>query len=221
MKKHLSYYFTCFLMLIYGCVWAQNQKEISGTVVDEEGMPIPQVNVIVEGSDAGTYTDFDGKYDIEVEEGAVLIFSVVCFQEQNITVGDEEIINVELISGDLLDEVVVVGYGTQKKSEVTGAISQIKGSDIQGKITSSFESQLAGRAAGVDISSSGIIGEAPTVNIRGIASINSGTQPLYIVDGVPYNTTPGGNDVDVNPLADLNPNDIESFEVLKDGAASA
>ncbi len=221
MKRYLGYFLACFLMLMHGSIWAQNQKEISGTVSDEDGMPVPQVNVIIEGTDAGTYTDFDGKYELEVEEGDVLRYSAIGFQDQTITVADENVIDIVLVSGDLLDEVVVVGYGTQKKSEVTGAISQIKGSDIQGKITSSFESQLAGRAAGVDISSSGIIGEAPTVNIRGIASINSGTQPLYIVDGVPYNTTPGGNDVDVNPLADLNPNDIESFEVLKDGAASA
>lgn len=221
MKGKPHYFVTCILLLVFGCVWAQDQKEISGTVSDEDGMPIPQVNVIVEDSDSGTYTDFDGNYEIQVESGKVLRFSAVGFEDQTATVGDESVIDIVMRSGNLLDEVVVVGYGTQKKSEVTGAISQIKGSDIQGKISSSFESQLAGRAAGVEISSSAVIGEAPKVNIRGIASINSGTQPLYIVDGVPYNSAPGGANVDVNPLADLNPNDIESFEILKDGAASA
>lgn len=221
MKKNLRYLMTWTSMLIMGCVWAQDQKEISGTVSDEDGMPIPEVNIVVEGTDSGTYTDFDGEYQLMVEEGKVLRFSAVGFEDETRTVGSETTIDVELTTGNVLDEVVVIGYGSQRKSEVTGAISQIKGSDIQGKISPSFESQLAGRAAGVDVSSSGIIGEAPKVKIRGIASINSGTQPLYIVDGVPYNTTPGGSSVDVNPLADLNPNDIESFEILKDGAASA
>src|SRR5699024_524219 len=110
-------------------------------------------------------------------------------------------------------------YGTQRKSEVTGAISSVKGEDMEDIIAPSFEGKLAGRSSGVQVASTGVIGEAPSINIRGVASINSGTQPLYVVDGVPYNSEGSGGNMDTNPLADLNPNDIESFEILKDGAA--
>lgn len=122
-----------------------------------------------------------------------------------------------------IEEVVLVGYGVQKKSEVTGAITQVKGSDIANLNTPSFESQLAGRSAGVQIiQNSGIIGASPVVNIRGINSISSGTQPLYVVDGMPiYSGDSEGGYALTNSLGDINPNDIESMEVLKDGAATA
>src|SRR5690625_2482656 len=100
MKRYLGYFLACFLMLMHGSIWAQNQKEISGTVSDEDGMPVPQVNVIIEGTDAGTYTDFDGKYELEVEEGDVLRYSAIGFQDQTITVADENVIDIVLVSGD-------------------------------------------------------------------------------------------------------------------------
>lgn len=121
-----------------------------------------------------------------------------------------------------IDEVVVVGYGTQKKSEVTSSISKISGNSIQNLVTPSFEGQLAGRAAGVQITTqTGILGAAPRVIIRGISSINSGTQPLYVIDGMPVYSGDVGGYADANGLGGVNPNDIESFEVLKDGAATA
>lgn len=121
-----------------------------------------------------------------------------------------------------IEEVVVVGYGTQKKSEVTGAISQIKGEAIKGLVTQSFDQQLAGRAAGVQVTqNSGLIGSAPRFRIRGVNSINSSTSPLIVVDGIPVITGDVGGYATNNALADINPNDIESYEVLKDGAASA
>lgn len=121
-----------------------------------------------------------------------------------------------------IDEVVVVGYGTQKKSEVTGAISQIKGDNIKGLVTASFDQQLAGRAAGVQVTqNSGLIGDAPRFRIRGVNSINSSTYPLIVVDGLPINTGDLGGYAANNALADINPNDIETYEVLKDGAATA
>ena len=122
-----------------------------------------------------------------------------------------------------IDEVVVVGYGSQKKSDVTSSVSIVKGSDIANLNTPTFEAQLAGRSSGVQVvSSSGDIGRAPTVRIRGVNSITSGTAPLYVVDGVPiFAGDTGGGNTYTNALADINPSDIESMTVLKDGAATA
>lgn len=121
-----------------------------------------------------------------------------------------------------IEEVVVVGYGTQKKSEVTAAMSQVKAEDMAGLVTASFESQLAGRAAGVNVTtSSGMVGTPPAINIRGINSINSGTYPLVVVDGMPIFTGDTGGYAPSNALGDINPSDIESIEILKDGAAAA
>ncbi|AZA77504.1 TonB-dependent receptor [Chryseobacterium sp. G0186] len=128
----------------------------------------------------------------------------------------------DTVSTKEIDEVLVVGYGTQKKKEVTGAVTSIKAADVASIAAPSFEQQLAGKAAGVQITSTtGILGEAPRVRIRGIASITSGTSPLYIVDGIPIFSGDVGGQTATNGLGDINPNDIESFEVLKDGAATA
>lgn len=128
----------------------------------------------------------------------------------------------DTVSTKEIDEVVVVGYGTQKKKEVTGAVTSIKAADVSNIAAPSFEQQLAGKAAGVQITSAtGILGEPPRVRIRGIASITSGTSPLYIVDGVPIFSGDVGGQTSTNGLGDINPNDIESFEVLKDGASTA
>ncbi len=222
MKTKLKYFLTFVFALAVPLVFAQAQTmQISGTVSDENGVPVPGVNITVVGTSTGTSTDFDGNYSIAAEQGQVLTFSSIGFQDQSVTVGSSSTINVTLEEGTALDEVVVVGYGTQRKSEVTGAISSVKAQDIQDLVSTSFEGQLAGRSSGVQVSSSGLIGEAPKINIRGVASISSGTDPLYVVDGIPYSTSASGSNVDINPLADLNPNDIESFEILKDGAASA
>ena len=122
-----------------------------------------------------------------------------------------------------IDEVIVVGYGTQKKSEVTASISQVKGSEIANLNTPTFEAQLAGRASGVQVTSnSGIIGDAPRIRVRGVNTISSGASPLYVVDGIPiFSGDTGGGYTGANALADINPNDIESMEILKDGAATA
>ncbi|MCS4301432.1 SusC/RagA family TonB-linked outer membrane protein [Chryseobacterium sp. BIGb0232] len=128
----------------------------------------------------------------------------------------------DTISTKEIDEVLVVGYGTQKKKEITGAVTSIKAADVATIAAPSFEQQLAGKAAGVQITSTtGVLGEAPRVRIRGVASINSGTSPLYIVDGIPIFSGDIGGQTSTNGLGDINPNDIESFEVLKDGASTA
>lgn len=122
-----------------------------------------------------------------------------------------------------IDEVIVVGYGVQKKSEVTAAISQVKGSEIANLNTPTFEAQLAGRASGVQVTTnSGILGDAPRIRIRGVNTISSGASPLYVVDGIPiFSGDTGGGYTGSNALSDINPNDIESMEILKDGAATA
>ncbi|WP_347220058.1 SusC/RagA family TonB-linked outer membrane protein [Chryseobacterium sp.] len=128
----------------------------------------------------------------------------------------------DTVSTKEIDEVLVVGYGTQKKKEITGSVSSIKAADVATIAAPSFEQQLAGKAAGVQITSTtGVLGEAPRVRIRGVASINSGTSPLYIVDGIPIFSGDIGGQTSTNGLGDINPNDIESFEVLKDGASTA
>ncbi|WP_163514066.1 SusC/RagA family TonB-linked outer membrane protein [Gelidibacter japonicus] len=222
MKTKFSLILTLCLVLVAQITFAQ-QKSISGTVSDESGLPLPGVNILVKGTSTGTQTDFDGKYSINAKAGDILSFTYVGLKTQEVTVGAANTVNVTLMEdASVLDEVIVVGYGVQKKSEVTGAISSVSGADLQGLVTPSFESQLAGRAPGVQVTSNnGIIGEAPRVRIRGIASIGSGTFPLIVVDGMPIYSGDIGGYASTNGLADINPNDIESYEILKDGAATA
>ena len=211
------------LLLVFGLNVATAQtKVISGKVSDASGA-LPGVSVVVKGTTKGTQTDFDGKYSLSANVGDVLVFSFVGMEPSSKTVGAANIIDVKMAEGALaLEEVVVVGYGTQKKREVTGSISQVKGSDVASLAAPSFESQLAGRAAGVQITAqTGVLGEAPRIRIRGIGSISSGTYPLIVVDGVPIFTGDMGGYASANALGDINPSDIESMEILKDGSATA
>ena len=198
------------------------EKTVSGVVSDATG-PIPGANVIIKGTSNGVQTDFDGKYSIKAKTGDVLVFSFIGMSNSSVTVGGSNTVNVKMTSDSQnLEEVVVVGYGTQKKRDVTGSISQIKGDAIANLATPSFESQLAGRAAGVQVTTnSGVLGQAPRIRIRGIGSITSGSYPLVVVDGVPIFTGDVGGYASTNALGDINPADIESTEVLKDGSATA
>lgn len=222
MKTRIRVFFTLFLVCIVQMTFAQ-QKLISGTVSDESGMPLAGVNILLKGTSTGTQTDFDGLFSINAKPGDVLSFTYVGLKNLDITVGASNTLNVVLQEdASALDEIVVIGYGTQKRKEVTGAITSISGSELSGLVTPSFEGQLAGRATGVQITTAnGILGEAPRIRIRGISSINSGTYPLVVVDGMPMFTGDTGGVASTNGLGDINPNDIESFEILKDGAATA
>ena len=220
MRLKIKWIYTLALAMLMQFSFAQ-EKTVSGVVSDASG-PIPGANVVVKGTKNGVQTDFDGKYAIKAKVGDVLVITFVGMQDATAKVGASNTINVKLQGGNTLDEVVVVGYGTQKKREITGSISQIKGESIKGLVTQSFDQQLAGRAAGVQITqNSGLIGSTPRIRIRGINSINSSTYPLIVVDGLPVQTGDLGGYAANNALADINPNDIESFEILKDGAASA
>ncbi|CAM3607981.1 SusC/RagA family TonB-linked outer membrane protein [Flavobacterium chungbukense] len=221
MKLKLKWISTLLVALSMQFSFAQ-ERTVTGKVSDKTGV-IPGVNVLVKGSKTSTQTDFDGSYSIKAKTGDVLIFSYVGMNNKNVTVGTSNTISVELESeAQLMNEVVVVGYGVQKRKEVTGSISKIAGKDISNLVTPSFEGVLAGRATGVQVlTNTGLLGAAPKIRIRGIGSISGSTEPLIVVDGVPIYSGDIGGVSATNGLADINPEDIESFDVLKDGAATA
>lgn len=223
MKNKLRFILTLFVALLVQVSLAQ-EKTVTGLVTDAQGIPLPGVNVSVKNADnRGVMTDFDGLYSITASSNEVLVFSYMGLQTEERAVGTATEINVSMVEdAEALEEIVVVGYGTQRKREVTGSISQVRGDDIANLVTPSFEGQLAGRAAGVQVTTqSGIIGESPRFRIRGIASISSGTYPLVVVDGIPIYTGDLGGYASNNALGDINPADIASIEILKDGSATA
>lgn len=201
------------------------QIEITGTVTDENGVPVPGVNITVVGTTKGTSTDFDGNYRIEVNQGDQLSFSAIGFQDQVKEVGGASIIDVIMKQGSALDEVIVVGFGTQKRGSITSAVTQISGESVEDLSIISADEMIQGRAAGVELSSSGgVPGSGVSVNIRGTSSISGDNSPLYVVDGIPapsgsFGLETGGGTT--NPLSYLNPDDIESMSILKDAAATA
>ena len=198
------------------------QQTISGTVVDEMGTPLPGATVLEKGTTNGTTTDFDGNFNIELSNtNAILQVSYLGYTTQEVTLNGRTIVNVQLEpDATQLEDVVVVGYGTQRRSDVTGAIASVKSEDFnQGVVTNPGE-LLQGKLAGVNIAAnSGEPGAAQNVIIRGVGSLRSGTQPLYVVDGFLLDNTNTG--FDTNPLNFLNPSDIASIDVLKDASATA
>lgn len=236
--KHL---YLLWLFLCVGLLWCNStmaQKAvISGTVTDENKEPLPGVTVKVEnpsvGALTGSTTDLDGNYSIgSLDKGSyVVTYSFVGFQSvvQNISLvqGESRTINISLAEDNkILNEVVVVGYGVQRKRDLVGSISKVESKDITPVVGASFETALQGKAAGVTITqNSGAAGSGSVVRIRGISSISSGGDPLYVVDGIPitqdYFLGKENYGANNNPLNSLNPGDIESVEVLKDAAAAA
>ncbi len=223
--KKVVVLFLCFFLMGIFVVEAQ-MRTITGKVVSsEDNSPIPGASVAVKGTTIGTVTDLNGNYSLQVPQMTrSLVFSFVGFRTQEANIEDKTVVDVVLpIDIFSVEEVVVVGYGVQKKKDVTSSISQVKGSDIAEKATPSFVQQLAGRASGVQITqSSGDLGTPPNIRIRGVNTISSGSQPLFVVNGVPVTSgNIGGSYTNNNPLSDINPTDIESIEILKDGAATA
>jgi len=211
-------------ILFCGLGVSLGQRSISGVVTDEAGVPLIGANVVAkEAVTVGTITDIDGAYQLVLPDNVVtLVFSYAGYTTKEMEVGNASVMNVSLSEGKLLDEVVVVGYGTQRKSDATSSISSIKGTEIANLVAPSFASQLGGRAAGVQVSTtSGILGESPRIRIRGVSSVNSGIDPLVVIDGIPVYSGDLGGYASASGLGDLNPADVESFEVLKDGAATA
>ena len=200
---------TLFLCLMSICMFAQ-RLSVTGVVTDTEDNPLIGATVAVVGTSTGVITDMDGKFAIDVDKGQVLNFSYIGYQDQSVRINSQNTqIKIHLVEGDLLDEVVVIGYGTVKKSHLTGAVSSVSGKDLQANVARSAASALQGRVAGVTVSApSGQPGEGMNINIRGISSMSE-SAPLYVIDGV-YG--------DINMV---DPSDIQSIEVLKDASASA
>ncbi|MDG1278648.1 MAG: TonB-dependent receptor [Algoriphagus sp.] len=201
-----------FLMLCASSAWAQN-VQVRGVVSDETDTPLPGVTILVKGTTTGTTTDLDGQYAISSPSNGILVFSFIGYTPIEREVGNQSVINISL-EPDLadLDEVIVVGYGTSKKSQLTGAISSVGSKEIQELPITDARQALQGRAAGVDVTQPGSKpGSAPQVRIRGRRSFNASNEPLYVVDGIPL----------VGGLDDINPQDITSMEVLKDASATA
>ncbi|MCC4214086.1 SusC/RagA family TonB-linked outer membrane protein [Leeuwenhoekiella parthenopeia] len=223
MKNKLPFYLGFILMLTCSLAFSQT-KSVSGTVTDEQGMPLPGVNIAVQGTNSGTQTDFDGNYTLNAEEGSVLVFSYLGFKNQQVTVGTGSSYNVTLqTSADELDEIVVVGYGTQSKRTLTDNIVKLSAEDIDEVPVSNFQSALVGKAAGVQITqNNGKVEGGLNIRVRGATSITAGTQPLYVLDGIPlYNANESSNGAPTNPLLSISPNEIESIEVLKDASSAA
>ncbi len=211
--------------LFFTLVTSFAQKTITGKVTSaDDGSGIPGVSVQVKGTNRGTQTNAAGSYTIVASESSTLEFTFIGFKTSETVVGNRSVVDVVLESDvRTLSEVVVTGFGSQIKRELTGNIAQVKGKDIENMPTPSVDAALQGKAAGVYVNSgSGKLGQAVTVRIRGNSSISASSQPLYVVDGMPVTTGDQGNyGGDTNPLVDLNPNDIESVEVLKDASAGA
>lgn len=204
------------LMLLPLCTFAQ--KLITGTVVDSQNLPIPDVNISIENSQKGTTTNFDGKYSLEVNTGEVLVFSYLGFTSQKITYTNQSEINITLLADeDQLEEVVLIGYGSTKKRDVTGSVTKVEQQEFQQGLVTNAEQLIANRVPGVQITPvSGRPGAGSSFLVRGGASLGASNNPLFVIDGNPIGLSDGPG-----ILSALNPEDIESFTVLKDAAAAA
>lgn len=207
--KKIAWVLFIFIELGASSIYAQS-KAVQGIVTGPDGLGLPGANVVEKVTRKGTVTDFDGKYAINVSQGATLVISFVGFETKEVVVGNQTSINVSLKANNALDEVVVVGYGTSKKSDVTGALTSISSKDFDKQPLSNVNQALQGRAAGVQVTqTSGAPGGSYKIRIRGANSITGGNNPLYVVDG---------QFVDISSV---NVNDIASMEVLKDASSTA
>lgn len=207
----------------------RREKKISGQVRDESGNELPGVNIQVKGTMRGTTTDSEGKYILDIADGDEwLVFSFVGYEAREIAIGSKSVIDLTLVPQlSQLDELVVIGYGTQKKSDLTGSVASVSEIALKQPV-SSFDRALQGTVAGVQVTqSSGQPGSSLAIRVRGGNSINGGNEPLYVIDGFPvYNNNSDVNSgvtagPGINALASLNPSDIESIDVLKDASATA
>lgn len=209
---------------------------IKGVVTDANGEPIIGANIMVEGTTTGTITDFDGRFTLDVPENATLQISYIGFVSQNVKVGNKKDFTIKLVEdAKALDEVVVVGYGTMRKSDLTGSVSSITSDNFKLGTDLTPQQLMQGAFSGVNISqNSGKPGGSNTIRVRGGTSITASNDPLYVIDGVPISTSAGVNQSNIstattdffdqepiNPLSNINPNDIESINILKDASATA
>ena len=221
--------FGLIVLLNNGFVWAQ-ERVVSGTVFDENQEGLPGVNIVLKGTTIGTISDYNGAYRLNLpEEGGVLLMSAIGYSTKEIPIGSRSIIDhVMEVNIEELDELIVIGYGTRAKRDLTGSVATISQKDLSATPVISADLALQGRTAGVSVTqNSGAPGSATSIKIRGTSSISAGNEPLYVIDGVPIlssvqDITTGSSKGDqLNPLSTINPNDIVSMEVLKDASAAA
>ncbi|WP_340074614.1 TonB-dependent receptor [Leptobacterium sp. I13] len=221
--KLKNYFFLVMMVFGVALTYAQ-QKTITGKVTDQEGIPLPGVNILVKETSNGTQSDFDGNYSITASEGQTLVFTYLGQKTVEQLVGSSSTINVQMEEdASLLEEVVVIGYGTQSKRNVTDNIVSLNSEQINNIPTPSLQSALTGKAAGVRITQiNGKVEGGIKVRVRGTSTISSSQEPLYVVDGVPVNNSDESiNGSPINPLVSINPNDIESIQILKDASSAA
>ena len=203
------------------------EKTVTGLVKDNYGQPLPGVNILIQGTTTGTQTDFDGNYSIKVKDGAVLVFSYVGMTTKTLEVGERTILNVILNeNAAALDEVLIVGYGSQTKESITGSVGIMKSKELEQVPVSTFEQSLRGSIAGLQATAlDGAPGGNTEIRIRGIGSITASSEPLYVIDGIPIQAgslaTNDNGGTSTNVMAAINPNDIENITVLKDAASTA
>ena len=222
-KNYLKMQIWVMLFLFLGGSHAFAQQTVSGKVTSAEDQGgIPGVNIIEKGSSNGTVTDVDGNYSISVPANATLVFSSVGFTTEEIVVNNQSTINLEMKPNvQQLEELVVIGFGTQDRKDVTGAISSVSGEELNKIPVPSLEQALTARAAGVQVTTgSGTPGAGASIRIRGVGSTNN-SEPLYVIDGIIIGNVDGGGHTSISPLSMINPNDIESIDILKDASATA
>jgi TonB-linked SusC/RagA family outer membrane protein len=212
------------ILAVISTVFAQTRQVTGKVTSSEDGSVLPGVSISAKGSTKGTSTAADGTYSISVSDGSTLVFTFVGFNSQSVAVGNRSVVNVQMQSDNQqLSEVVVVGYGTRKRQEFTGAASSVKAASIAERPVQSFSQGLTGQAAGVNITQpNGLLNNPPVIRVRGLSSLSLSSFPLVVIDGIPISTdNVSANSTTNNPLADINPSDIESIDILKDAASAA
>jgi TonB-dependent starch-binding outer membrane protein SusC len=226
MNQLMKQFSLFFLMVLFSASSLLAQRTITGKVVDDSNLGLIGASILAKGTSTGTVTDIDGSYSLEVPEGTTaLIFSYTGFETMEVALGTSNVVDVVMTSGVTLEDIVVVGYGEQSTRFQVQSVSQVSTEKLANRPLIGPQELLQGQAAGVQmVSNGGILGANATVRIRGASSINAGGDPLYVVDGVPLNDgsySGGQGGASLNPIQDINPNDIESISVLKDAAAAA
>ena len=224
MKKQSNLFKLLFLFLAFFSFLNINAQEmtVTGVVTDaSDGMPLPGVTVAIKGTTTGTITTPDGTYTLKANKGQILVYSFIGYKNVESTIGDQSQINIALDADVIgMEEVVVIGYGTSKKKDLTGSIQTVSADDFNQGVLSSPQQLINGKVAGVQITDGGgAPGEGATIRIRGGSSLSASNDPLIIIDGVPLDNS--GVSGMRNPLNIVNPNDIETFTVLKDASATA
>jgi TonB-linked SusC/RagA family outer membrane protein len=213
-------------LAVYSISMSLSGQEVNmtGKITDATGLPLPGVNVLLLGTTSGTQSDMDGNYELKVSVGDRVQFSYVGFATQTITVeADKTVYDISMVEDNSLDEIIVIGYGSASKRNNTGNIASVNAEQIKEIPVANFQNTLVGKVAGVQITQ--VNGKAESgvkIRVRGVATVNGSQDPLYVIDGIPVtNLDNNVNDSPINPLIGLNPNDIESIQILKDASAGA